>query len=50
MPYIIKKKGNMWLTVNAESGKIKGRHKTKKLAKAQARLIMGVEHGMVLQR
>jgi len=45
MPYIIRKKGNLWLTVNAETGKVKGRHKTKKLAQAQANLILAVEHG-----
>ena len=45
MPYTIRKKGNVWLTVNTETGKIKGTHRTKKLAEAQRRLLYGVEHG-----
>jgi len=45
MPYTIRKKGNVWLTVNAETGKVKGTHKTKKLAVAQMRLLYGIESG-----
>lgn len=45
MPYVIRKKGNLWLTVNTETEKVKGTHKTKKLAVAQMRLLYGVEHG-----
>ena len=45
MPYIVRKKGNQWLTVNTETGKVKGRHKTKKLAIAQMRLLQGIESG-----
>ncbi len=45
MPYVIRKRGNWWLTVNAETGKVKGRHEIKKKAESQARLIMAREHG-----
>ena len=45
MPYTVRKSGNYWLTVNTETGKVKGRHKTKKLAIAQMRLLYGIESG-----
>jgi hypothetical protein len=45
MPYIIRKRRNEWLTVNAETGRILGRHETKKKAESQARLVMAREHG-----
>ena len=45
MPYIIRKKDNQWLVINTENNKIKGRHKTKKLAAAQMRLLYGIESG-----
>lgn len=47
MPYIIKKRGNWWLTVNAETGRVLGQHETKQKAESQARLIMAVEHGFI---
>ena len=47
MPYIIRhdKKTGKWLTVNAETRRVLGRHETKKKAESQARLVMAVEHG-----
>ena len=45
MPYIVRKQGNWWLTVNAESGKIKGKHKSRKLAVSQMKLLYGIESG-----
>lgn len=46
MPYEIKKKGNKYLTVNKDTGKVKGTHDTYKKALTQMRLLYGVEHGM----
>ena len=45
MPYKIVKKGNKWLTVNKETGDVKGTHSSKKKAIAQMRLLYGVEGG-----
>jgi len=45
MPYAIKKQGNVWITYNKITGKIKGRHKTKAKALAQMRLLYHIEHG-----
>ena len=47
MPYKVVKKGNKYLTVNEQTGHIKGTHDTKAKAMAQMRLLYGVEHGMV---
>ena len=47
MPYIVRKKGDKWLTVNSETGEVKGTHDSKQKATAQLRLLYGVEHGMV---
>jgi len=45
MPYIIRHKNNLWLTINTEKNQIKGRHKTKKLAVSQMRLLYGIGSG-----
>ena len=45
MPYAIRKKGNKWLVVNKDTGKVKGTHDSKEKAEAQVRLLYGVEHG-----
>jgi hypothetical protein len=47
MPYIIRHRHGKWLTINAETGRILGRHETKKKAESQARLVMAVEHGWI---
>jgi hypothetical protein len=44
MPYIIRYKYGKWLTINVETGRILGRHETKKKAESQARLVMAREH------
>lgn len=46
MPYAIVKKGNKWLTINKETGKVKGAHDSKEKAESQMRLLYGVEHGL----
>lgn len=46
MPYAIVKRGNKWLTINEETGKVKGTHDTREKAVAQMRLLQGIEHGM----
>lgn len=46
MPYAVRKKGEKWLTVNSETGEVKGTHDSKQKAVAQLRLLYGVEHGM----
>jgi hypothetical protein len=46
MPYKIIKKGDKWLTVNADTGDVKGTHDSEKKALAQMRLLYGVEHGL----
>jgi len=45
MPYKIAKRGNQYLTVNKQTGKIKGRHASKKKAVAQMRLLYRIEAG-----
>lgn len=45
MPYKIIRKGNKWLTVNKQTGKVKGTHSSKHKAIAQMRLLYGVEGG-----
>lgn len=42
-PYRVTKKGNLWLTVNTKTGKVKGRHASKEKAISQMRLLYGVE-------
>jgi hypothetical protein len=44
MPYKIVKRGNKYLTVNKQTGKIKGRHASKKKAVSQMRLLYKIEN------
>lgn len=50
MPYKVVKKGNKWLTINKETGKVKGTHDTKEKAVAQMRLLYGIESGKLKPR
>lgn len=50
MPYEIKRKGEKWLTVNSETGEVKGTHDSKQKAVAQLRLLYGVEGGMKVRK
>lgn len=46
MPYAVIKRGDKWLTINKETGDVKGTHSTKEKAVAQMKLLYGVEHGL----
>jgi hypothetical protein len=45
MPYAIRKRGNKWVVINKETGKVKGTHDTKEKAVRQMRLLYGIESG-----
>jgi hypothetical protein len=45
MPYAVRKRGDKYLTVNSETGEVKGTHDSKQKAVAQLRLLYGVKHG-----
>jgi hypothetical protein len=44
MPYSIVKRGDKYLTINKETGKVKGTHDTRKKAVAQMRLLYKIEN------
>ena len=46
MPYAVRKKGNKYVTVNKDTGQVKGTHTSKKKAVSQMRLLYGIKHGM----
>ena len=53
MPYEIiklKKKGDRYKVINKETGNIKAYDTTLKNAKAQVRLLGGIDHGMKLKK
>jgi len=51
MPYkILRNKDGSYRVVNKDSGRVHAAHATKENAKAQVRLLGGVEHGMVPRR
>lgn len=45
MPYSVEKRGDKWVTINTETGKVKGTHDSKKKAIRQMRLLYGIESG-----
>ena len=45
MPYRVEKRGNVWVTINTETGKVKGTHDSKIKAQRQMRLLYGIESG-----
>ena len=45
MPYEIQRKGKCWSVVNTDTGKVHSRCATEAKAKAQMRLLYGVESG-----
>jgi hypothetical protein len=45
MPYTVQKRGNKWVVINKETGKVKGTHDTKEKAIRQMRLLYGIESG-----
>ncbi len=44
MPYTIKKEGDKFITVNTDTGHVKGTHSSKEKAMAQMRLLQAIEH------
>lgn len=46
MPYQIEKRGNKWVVINKETGKVKGTHTTESKAKAQMRLLYSIEKSL----
>jgi len=50
MPYAVRKRGAKWVTVNKETGHVKGTHDTREEAVAQLRLLYHVESGGKLTR
>ena len=45
MPYGVHKRGNNWVTINTETGEVKGKHDSREKAMKQMRLLYMVEHG-----
>lgn len=45
MPYEIEKRGDKWVVINADTGKVKGTHDSKVKAQRQMRLLYGIESG-----
>ncbi len=45
MPYDVEKRGNKWVTINTETGDVKGTHDTKEKAIRQMRLLYHVKGG-----
>ena len=45
MPYDVEKRGNKWVTLNTETGDVKGTHDTKEKAIRQMRLLYHVKGG-----
>jgi hypothetical protein len=46
VPYKVVKRGDKYLTINKDTGDVKGTHDSEAKALAQMRLLYGVEHGM----
>ena len=45
MPYKVEKRGDEWVTVNTDTGKVKGTHDSKIKAIRQMRLLYMIEGG-----
>jgi len=45
MPYSIEKRGDKWVLINTDTGKVKGTHDSKIKAIRQRNLLQGIEHG-----
>lgn len=45
MPYSIRKRGNKYVVVNKNTGKVKGTHASKSKAESQRRLLEGIKRG-----
>ena len=45
MPYSVEKRGDKWVCLNKDTGKVKGTHDSKEMAIRQMRLLYMVESG-----
>jgi len=45
MPYSVEKRGDKWVTINSDTGEVKGTHESKLKAVRQRRLLEGIKHG-----
>ena len=45
MPYAIRKRGEKWVVLNTDNGRVKGTHDTETKAQLQINLLRGIEHG-----
>ena len=45
MPYDVEKRGNKWVTLNTETGDVKGTHDTREKALRQMRLLYHIKGG-----
>ena len=45
MPYEVEKRGNKWVTINTDTGDVKGTHDTKEGALRQMRLLYHIKGG-----
>ena len=50
MPYAVHKRGDRWVTINKQTGDVKGTHDTREEAMSQMRLLYHVEGGGKLTR
>ena len=45
MPYMLRKRGTMWIVQNKATGHVKGTHSSKMKAQKQMNLLEGIKHG-----
>jgi hypothetical protein len=45
MPWKVEKRGSGWVTINADTGRVRGRHATRAKAEAQRQLLEMIRHG-----
>ena len=45
MPYAVRKKGTKYVTINKNTGEVKGTHASRAKAEAQIHLLYGIENG-----
>ncbi len=45
MPYEVEKRGNKWVTINTDTGDVKGTHGTREEALRQMRLLYHIKSG-----
>lgn len=50
MPYAIRKRGSYYVVINKKTGKVKGKHRTRKKALAHMRALYHAESGRAFTR